>query len=91
MFGANPYYPQIGMSVPMQQPRMELTKVSGLDGAKAYQMPPNSTAALFDAGADVFYVKRTDGAGFPTITAYSFTAIQQNAATDMYVTHEQLE
>lgn len=53
--------------------RTELTRVTGMDGAKAYQMPPNSTVALFDGTQDVFYVKSTDGAGFPTIRAFAFT------------------
>lgn len=36
-------------------------------------MPPNSTAALFDSGNDIMYIKQTDGAGFPNIRVFTFT------------------
>lgn len=49
-----------------------LTRVTGLEGAKAYQMAANSVAALFDASEDVMYIKSTDGAGFPTIRVFEF-------------------
>ena len=47
----------------MQQ-GMQLIRVTGMDGAKAYQMPPNSVVPLFDADNDIMYIKSTDGAGF---------------------------
>lgn len=31
-----------------------ITRVTGEEGAKAYQMAPNSSAALFDGNEDVF-------------------------------------
>ena len=80
---AVPYYPpRQYQPQPMQQP-MEpmmgmqaqgLIKVNGRAGADAYQMAaPNSMVALFDANDDVFYIKSTDGAGYPSIKAYRFT------------------
>lgn len=42
---------------------MQLIRVTGMDGAKAYQMPPNSVVPLFDADNDIMYVKSTDGDG----------------------------
>jgi hypothetical protein len=48
---------------------VQLVKVSGIDGAKAYQMGANSAVALFHESEDIFYIKSTDGAGFPTIHA----------------------
>ena len=64
----NPYMQQ------MRQPDLQtgLIKVTGIEGAKAYQMQPNCTTALFDNNNDLFYVKKTDGAGFPTIRTFSF-------------------
>ena len=59
----------------MQQ-GMQLIRVTGMDGAKAYQMPPNSVVPLFDADNDIMYVKSTDGAGFPTIRAFAFQPIE---------------
>lgn len=76
-----------------QQPHDGLIRVTGMDGARAYQMPANSSAALFDSGQDVFYVKTTDGAGFPTIRAFSFTPLQEQhtAAGAGYVTREEFD
>lgn len=51
---------------------LELIRVTGMEGAKAYQMPPNSVVPLFDANNDIMYIKSTDGAGFPSIRAFSF-------------------
>ena len=72
--GVNPYMPQA------RQPAMELTRVTGIQGAQAYQMPPNSTAALFDSGCDIMYIKTTDGAGFPTIRTFEFKPYEEPAA-----------
>ena len=76
-----------------QQPRDGLIRVTGMEGARAYQMPPNSAVALFDGGQDVFYVKTTDGAGFPTIRAYSFQPMEQAQAmgANEYVTRAEFE
>lgn len=59
----------------IQPAQQGLIKVTGIEGAKAYQMSPNSAVALFDANEDVFYVKSTDGAGFPTIKSFQFSPI----------------
>lgn len=64
--------PQFGAQMPSSQPSNGLIRVTGIDGAKAYQMPPNSVAALFDDSYDIMYVKSTDGAGFPTIRIFDF-------------------
>jgi len=77
----NPYLPQQGYGYhqqyqnnqfqqgPMQQsPIHGFVYVTGIDGAKAYQMPPNSEMPLFDSTSDNrMFIKTTDGAGFPTI------------------------
>lgn len=71
-----------------QQSVDNLIRVTGLDGAKAYQLPPNSSIALFDSNNDIMYIKTTDGAGFPSIRAFSFTPIdtaQQVEHTSDYV------
>lgn len=78
----NPYMDRLAQmqTQPQQPPRDGLIRVTGMEGARAYQMPPNSVVALFDGGQDIFYVKTTDGAGFPTIRAYAFTPLQDQAA-----------
>ena len=82
--GVNPYMPQA------RQPAMELTRVTGIQGAQAYQMPPNSTAALFDSGCDIMYIKTTDGAGFPTIRMFDFKLHDDPPAVPEYATKADL-
>ena len=70
-----------------------LIQVTGLEGAKAYPMSPNTEAALFDGNRDVFYLKRTDAGGYPTIEAYEFKPLQEAAPTAQpeYVTRQEFE
>ena len=79
--------------IPQQQTTPGLIQVTGLEGAKAYPLAPNSEAALFDAGRDVFYVKRTDAGGYPTIQAYQFSPVQEAApsAQPEYVTRQEFD
>lgn len=51
---------------PQRQPEDLIIRVTGMDGAKAYNLSPNSRAALFDDTDDVVIIKTTDGAGFPS-------------------------
>lgn len=76
--GFNPYNPYnpyaqysggYGYQNPPAQQRDGIIRVTGIDGAKAYQMPPNSREALFDDTDDIVFIKVTDGGGFPTLKA----------------------
>lgn len=62
----SPYQPN---SAPVQQGQ-QIVKVNGENGARAYQMPANSSALLLDESAPIVWLKQTDGAGYPTITPY---------------------
>ena len=76
------------------QQSMNLTRVTGYEGARAYQMPANSTAALFDSNDDVMYIKSTDGAGFPTIRTFRFEEMRGTATTsprDDYISRKEFE
>lgn len=91
----NNYYPQ-QMYNPYNS-QNQLIRVTGIEGAKAYQMYPNSTVALFDSNEDLMYIKSTDGAGFPTIRTFKFeelTEFSKNSenSIDMsnYITREEL-
>lgn len=93
MYNFNPYAmqtPQAPVGVANTN-RGELVRVTGFDGAKAYQMPPNSNAALFDNNEDIFYVKTTDGAGFPTIRAFRFTPMETQTPANDFVTRAEFE
>ena len=80
----------------LNQPQMttqNLIRVNGIDGAKAYQMPANSTVALFDNNEDIMYIKTTDGAGFPAIRTFAFNEVVANTNpiqdTADYVTRDE--
>lgn len=79
------YAPMAG--IPQQT---TLIQVTGLEGAKAYPLAPNSTAALFDGERDIFYIKRTDAGGYPSLQAYQFTPVQEAATPQPdYVTRQE--
>lgn len=79
--------------IPQQQTAPGLIQVTGLEGAKAYPMTPNTEVALFDGNRDVFYIKRTDAGGYPTIVAYEFKPLQEAAPAQQpeYVTRQEFE
>lgn len=96
-----PYQPQGYMTAgtsPMlaqqqqQQPIHGFVYVTGLDGAKAYQMPPNSEMPLFNSTGDVMFIKTTDGAGFPTIKVCNVIERKDATTSDAteYVTRDEL-
>lgn len=81
----NPYgmngYGQIQTPV-MQVPGVQVTKVSGENGARAYQMGPNSSALLLDESGLMVWLCTTDGAGYKTVSAYDITPHQSTPAPD---------
>ena len=89
---ARSYYTPMA-PIPQQQTAPGLIQVTGMEGAKAYPLAPNSVAALFDADRDVMYIKRTDAGGYPTIQAYQFSPVQEAApsAQPEYVTRQEFD
>ena len=64
-----PQMPQNGLYGAFNQ-RWEIIRVNGENGAKALQMPPNSSVLLLDESAPIVWLKTTDGAGYPQLSAY---------------------
>ncbi len=68
----NPYGP--GSFNPFQQPAaqpaQQVTRVNGENGARAYQIGPNSSAMLLDESGTVVWLVTTDGAGYKTVAPY---------------------
>ena len=97
LMGQNQFYnPQMMNPTPVQpqEQAQNLIRVNGIDGAKAYQMPANSTVALFDSNEDVMYVKSTDGAGFPSIRTFVFTEklnVEGKSPDVEYISREEFE
>lgn len=92
----NQFYPQSMNNqqiIPQEQPQ-NLIRVNGIDGAKAYQMPANSTVSLFDSNEDIMYIKNTDGAGFPSIRMFRFEEIKEITKSEEkqdYISREEFE
>lgn len=62
--------------------RQEIVKVNGQNGARAFQMAPNSSALLLDESAPIIWLVQTDGAGYKTEVPYSITPYQTQPEPD---------
>ena len=71
-------------------PKQEVVQVSGRNGAEMYQMGPNSSVLLLDSTAPMVWLKTTDGAGYPTITAYDIAPHQEPKSVDLAAIEERL-
>lgn len=96
LLAQNQYYnPQMNnQQIFPQEQTQNLIRVNGIDGAKTYQMPANSTVALFDCNEDIMYIKTTDGAGFPSIRTFTFAEITQNeksSGSQDYISRQEFE
>lgn len=96
-YNANMYMPQFGYGYQQTMPPMPYSgyqqqqqaaqpvngriDVTGIDGAKAYPLPPNSRMPLFDDKEDILYYKTTDAAGYPTIKAFRFEPMEQSSSS----------
>ena len=76
----NPYYtPQNQIA---QQPRREVVKVNGENGARAFPMGANSSALLLDENGVIVWLVTTDGAGYKTVAPFDITPHQAAPAPD---------
>ena len=81
----NPYMPSYGSQTPMYQsylPQMQVTKVSGENGARAFQMGANSSALLLDETGTLVWLVTSDGAGYKTVCPYDISPHQPQAQPD---------
>lgn len=56
-----------------QQPRQEVVKVNGENGARAFQIGANSSALLLDESGVIVWLVTTDGAGYKSVAAFDIT------------------
>ena len=77
-------YMNIGQqTMPQQQlQQQQIIKVNGENGARAYQMMPNSSVLLLDENNPIVWLAQTDGAGYKTVTPYNITPYAQPEAPD---------
>ena len=83
----NSYFPQFN---PIQSPT-RVVRVSGRPGAEAYQMAPNSEALLLDETQPVVWLKTTDGAGYPRLSAYDIKIHEDEKPVDYRSIDERLK
>ena len=75
----NPYaMPQIQPAV---QP-VQVVRVNGENGARAYTIGANSSALLLDESGLMVWLVTSDGAGYKTVSAYDITPHQAAPAPD---------
>lgn len=87
----NQQYQQFNQQLPTQQ---QIIRVNGENGAKAYQMMPNSSALLLDETAAIIWLAQTDGAGYKTVTAYEikpYSPPEAQSVDDLMKRIERLE
>lgn len=83
-----------GMANPYQPQKQEIIKVNGRDGANAYNLSaPNSSVIMLDETQPLVWLKITDGAGYPTLTAYKIEPYkpEQEANSDLEKRIKRLE
>lgn len=89
MYNMNPFNPYQGLNPAyLQNSNMhtnnnQIIKVNGKGGADAYQMPPNSQVLLLDETQPLLWLKQTDGAGYPSLTAYDIKPHEEMPVPDI--------
>ena len=86
----NPYLNPYGMQAQSYQPLqmntmgqpVQVVRVNGENGARSYQLGPNSSALLLDESGLMVWLCTTDGAGYKTVSAYDITPHQTAASPD---------
>jgi hypothetical protein len=78
------YNPMISpyMQQPQQQPRREVVRVNGENGARAFPMGANSSALLLDESGVIVWLVTTDGAGYKTTAPFDITPHKAAPAPD---------
>ena len=90
----NPYVRQPFYSPPITS---GIVWVQGIEGAKAYQLTPNSNMILLDSENDgVMYIKIADNVGMCTLRRFKYTETTETTPTaaldlDEYVRKDELK
>lgn len=94
-YGMNNNY-QANSYNPYQQQRNGINWVQGIEGAKAYQLMPNSNIMLMDSENDgIFYIKVADNVGMCTLRTFKYeelTNVCRNNTLDtsQFITRDEL-
>lgn len=75
-----------------QQNANTIQYVNGLESAKAFQLPSNSSVLLMDAELPMFYIKTSDASGFCKTRQFKFEEVIEDGKTSsQFVTKEEFE
>lgn len=75
-YGVNQY------QQPQYMPSVQVTRVNGENGARAYQIGANSSALLLDESGLMVWLVTSDGAGYKTVSAYDITPHKASPTPD---------
>lgn len=64
-------------------PMQQIIRVNGENGARAFQMMPNSSCLLLDETNPIVWLVQTDGAGYKTTTPYKIEPYTPAPQPDM--------
>ena len=64
--------------------------VQGIEGAKAYQIQPNSNVVLLDSERNKMYIKTSDNIGMCNLRIFDFTEVTEMSAQDNTVINHDL-
>jgi hypothetical protein len=96
----NPYYSgqQNYMNSGQSMNNNGINWVQGVEGAKAYQLMPNSNVVLIDSEQDRFYIKSADNIGMCTLRTFDYkevtdapSANTQSNDMSQYVRRDELQ
>ena len=75
----NSLFPQMNYTNPTLQPHNGIKWVQGIEGAKAYQLMPNSNDVFLDSENEgIFYIKVADNVGMCTLRTFKYEEITSN-------------
>lgn len=72
-------------------PKTDIVRVNGENGARAYQLPPNSSIILLDESAPIVWLAQTDGAGYKTVTPYKIEPYRPEPTKEYKTLEERIE
>lgn len=68
----------------------QIVRVNGENGARTYQLPPNSSALLLDDTAPLVWLVQTDGAGYKTVSPFSISQYEPEPQPDFKMLMDRL-
>ena len=74
-----------------QQPKQDVIKVNGENGARAFPIGANSSALLLDSSGELVWLVTTDGAGYKTVMPYDISPHQATPTPDFTTLEQRIE